>query len=488
MLLEVLKPRTASPGAVRTLNGGNMPTPDLEDRPRLLDTVRVFQRGDLSLLLVPTTGAWTVTTDTGRQIALLCDGRHSAADIAADLSARYGIEAGRALADTTAYLAQLAEGALLEGSSGDLPPQPPYHKGEVAFNLTARCNLQCRHCYASSGPDREDALPLELVLTAIDALYDRADYFVFSGGEPLMYPGWREVLAHACQFATTKIVTNAMLLTREDAAWLVEHGISVQISLDGATPQTHDWLRAPGSFEQVKQAVVTLRDAGHIHDVLLGYTLTDRNLHEALPFLELAVEWGVSSVYFMPVNRHGRAADNWGDLGLTTEQYEDIYRRLSARRRQLRGTLAIAGCIGDFVERSLTTGGPPRCPLGENLLVECDGDMYPCILLTGNGFYLGRLGEADVAEVYSSETRRTAVELCRQRLETVPECAECDWRALCQGACPGTVIWRTGTLDATDGLCDLRREIYLDTIFDLATAGPDLSQADVRNTGPEPCP
>ena len=437
---------------------------------------------------MPATGAWTVTTDTGRRIALLCDGHHSVADIAAHLSARYGIEDRRALADTTAYLAQLADGALLEGSSGDLAPQPPYYKGEVAFNLTARCNLQCRHCYAASGPDREEALPLELVLTAIDALHDRANYFVFSGGEPLMYPGWREVLAHACRFATTKIVTNAMLMTRDDAAWLTEHDISVQVSLDGATPQTHDWLRAPDSFEHVKQAVALLRDTGHIHDVLLGYTLTRRNLQEVIPFLELAVEWGVRSVYFMPVNRHGRAADNWGELGLTTEQYEDIYRRLSARRRHLRGTLAIAGCIGDFVERSLATGGPPRCPVGENLLVEFDGDMYPCILLTGNDFYLGRLGEADVAEVYSSETRRNVVELCRQRLETVPECAECDWRALCQGACPGTVMWRAGTLNATDGLCDLRRELYLDTIFDLATAGHDLSQADVSNSGPESSP
>jgi Fe-coproporphyrin III synthase len=456
-------------------------------RPRPANPVKVFQRGDLALLLVPATGAWTVTTDTGRQIALLCDGERSVADIAAALSARYGITPSRALADTEAYLSQLAEAAVLADTPPDPPSQPAYYRGEVAFNITARCNLQCRHCYARSGPDRSETLPLQLVVQTMQALEHRAGYFVFSGGEPLLYPHWRELLTSARRLATTKIVTNATLLTQDDAAWLAEHDISVQISLDGATPDTHDWLRAPGSFAQVKEAVGMLGDAGHLENVLLGYTLTKRNLEETLSFLDLAIEWGVRSVYFMPVNRHGRAADNWEELGLTMEQYEDIYRQLSARRRELRGTLNIAGCVGDYVERSLTTGGPPRCPVGDNLLVEFDGDMYPCILLTGSDYYLGRLGEVDSTATFSSETRRHAVELCRRRLETVPECAECDWRALCQGACPGTVLWRTGTLQAIDGLCELRRELYLNTIFDLAATGGELPPADPGHSLTEPC-
>ena len=457
-----------------------MNTLQVQRRPRLTGPIKVFPRADLSLLLVPTTGAWTVVSDTGKEVALLCDGQHSLAEIAAHLGSRYGIDQARAIADVAAYFDQLTEcGLLADHAHTEFTTAPPPYQREVAIHLTARCNLQCPHCYARAGPGREEALPAEVVLEALEVLGERVSSFVFSGGEPLLYPRWREVLGHACELSPTKLVTNGMLMTPEDVAWLVERDISVQISLDGATAKVHDWLRGPQAFERVHNAVAMLQEAGHGQRVVLGCTLNRHNLEEACALLDLAVEWGVASVHFMPVNRHGRAAENWEALAVTPEQYAEVYRRLSARRRELRGVLMVTGCVGDYVERSLPQDGRPRCPVADNLMVECNGDLYPCIMLTGESFYLGRLGEVDLTEIYASETRVQAVQQCHARVETIPECAECDWRALCQGACPGAVLWQTGRLDATDGLCELRRELYLQARFEGTAEALDYHSRDI---------
>jgi sulfatase maturation enzyme AslB (radical SAM superfamily) len=57
--------------------------------------------------------------------------------------------------------------------------------------------------------------------------------------------------------------------------------------------------------------------------------------------------------------------------------------------------------------------------------------------------------------------------LCAQRVNTIEDCRHCPWRGFCQGACPASAFLETGTLLATDGLCELRRTLYRETFFDL---------------------
>lgn len=448
------------------------PLPPRDDaRPRLRPSARVFRRDRQALLLIPETGDWSIVSPVGAEVAGLCDGRRTVAEIARDLCDRYGIGMDQATQDVRAYRHQLGEGGFLVGvEPPPARPAPADVRGEMAFHLTSRCNLDCLHCYAEAGPSRAEELPRGDVLEALAALRRHASHFVFSGGEPLLYGAWREVIGAASRLAPTKLITNGTLLTEADAAWLAERRIRVQVSVDGATPEAHDRLRGTGSFEAALRAVRALAAAGHGPSTTLGCVLHRGNVSEVMALLDLARDLGVGAMHFMPVNRHGRAALHWQALSPETGALLEAYRRLSAARLQLRGTLAITGCIGDFVERSLRPDTGPRCPVGRNLMIESTGALYPCILLTTSEHRLGRLGETDLGALWSSPVLRAAARSCHERHVTVAECAACDWRALCRGACPGAVLWQTGHLAATDGLCDLRRELYPDVIFALAGA------------------
>jgi radical SAM protein with 4Fe4S-binding SPASM domain len=416
-----------------------------------------------------------VVTETGLEIAQWCDGHQTPAEIAARLADTYGLPAEVAEADTAAYLEHLAASGLLEGYSparsagSDIP-----RVGEVAIHLTNRCNLDCRHCYAQAGPTCAQELSPAQVRELLDRVRGQARSIVFSGGEPLMYEAWREVTDYACGIAPTKLVTNGTLFTAEDCDWLIKRQVALQISADGATAETHDWLRGAGSFAAMAETVRRLVEAGYGYEVSLTCTLSRRNYAEAEQLAALAAEWGVSGVHFVLVNRHGRAAANWAELELPLADYIGVCRRLSALRFSYGDTPRLSGCVGDFVERSLFQDHAPSCPVGQNLMVEASGEFLPCILLTTPEFRLGRLGETDPLGTFSSNERRQALEICQSRLAPEGICGECDWRKLCQGACPGAVLWQRGTLQGLDGLCDLRRELYIQTAF--AKAAESLGQ------------
>lgn len=95
-------------------------------------------------------------------------------------------------------ISRLLRSICLEGT------EPPAHRPlpsapVVIWNLTQRCNLHCRQCYAASA-DRE--YPGELtageVLDVVRQLRDfGVRFLILSGGEPLMHPHLSTIAADA---------------------------------------------------------------------------------------------------------------------------------------------------------------------------------------------------------------------------------------------------------------------------------------------------
>ena len=58
----------------------------------------------------------------------------------------------------------------------------------VQVHPTTQCNLRCRHCYSSSGPQSKAVLPGSLLVEVLrDAAQEGYNAVGISGGEPLMY-------------------------------------------------------------------------------------------------------------------------------------------------------------------------------------------------------------------------------------------------------------------------------------------------------------
>ena len=179
-------------------------------------------------------------------------------------------------------------------------------KPVVVWNLTARCNLKCVHCYAYTEP--KDELNTAEVKSVIDDLAEmKVPLILFSGGEPLL----RRDLFEVASYATEKglkiaLSTNGTLITQEIAQKLKRAGFSyVGVSLDGLK-DVHDKFRGvEGAFEKAVEGLKNVKDVGLLTGV--RFTVTKFNLKDVEGVLELCEELDVERFCLYHLVPSGRA-------------------------------------------------------------------------------------------------------------------------------------------------------------------------------------
>ncbi len=184
----------------------------------------------------------------------------------------------------------------------------------VVWNVTQRCNLKCRHCYAAGAPDLSKELTTEECLRAID---DFAAFgcpvVLFSGGEPFTRPDILELATYARHKGLRVVFsTNGTLITEALASKIKAIGVSyVGISIDG-TPAVHDAFRGvPGAYEQSLRAIRHCRDAGV--KVGLRVTLTRANVQDIPAIFKLMREEHIPRICLYHLVYTGRGADLQAD-------------------------------------------------------------------------------------------------------------------------------------------------------------------------------
>jgi radical SAM protein with 4Fe4S-binding SPASM domain len=192
-------------------------------------------------------------------------------------------------------------------------PQPAGAPIVVVWNFTNKCNLDCLHCHQDSSPtSAERELTTSQVFKVIDNMNDAGvAVLTFSGGEPLL----RKDLYAAIERATglgmlCTIASNGTLMTRETTANLAKAGIRrVEIGLDGATAETHDFLRnKQGSFEATVQGIRNCADVG-FDEIATTMTLHSKNVNELEATMELAEKLGATRFYLNRLIPAGRGID-----------------------------------------------------------------------------------------------------------------------------------------------------------------------------------
>jgi radical SAM protein with 4Fe4S-binding SPASM domain len=148
------------------------------------------------------------------------------------------------------------------------------------LEVTRACHRACVYCGSDCSPAAAGA-----ELTAcewIGVLRQVAEDFEprslmlgFTGGEPLLAPGFLDVLQEAGRLGFPfGMVSNGTLITARNAPLLVASGLgSISLSLD-APPDLNDSLRGRGATHAVEQAIAHLRRAGYSGRVEVISTLT----------------------------------------------------------------------------------------------------------------------------------------------------------------------------------------------------------------------
>lgn len=129
----------------------------------------------------------------------------------------------------------------------------------VAWLLTARCNLKCKHCtyYLS----RDKIYPDKLMHLADKIAASGCQLVVMSGGEPLIVPNIRDIIRRLkAADKAIKINTNGYNLM-DLADFMIESKVEViDISIDGPDSESHDTIRGKtGSFDNALEALKYIR-------------------------------------------------------------------------------------------------------------------------------------------------------------------------------------------------------------------------------------
>jgi radical SAM protein with 4Fe4S-binding SPASM domain len=192
-------------------------------------------------------------------------------------------------------------------------PQPCSAPVTIVWNITNRCNLNCLHCHQDSSPaSSHPELTTPQAFKIIDNMSDAGvAILTLSGGEPLLRKDIYEVIkrANECGMLCT-IASNGTLMTLETAKKLAEVGVKrVEIGLDGARPETHDFLRnKPGSFEATIQGIRNCAAVG-FDELATTMTLYSENVNELEETIDLAEKLGATRFYLNRLIPAGRGCD-----------------------------------------------------------------------------------------------------------------------------------------------------------------------------------
>jgi MoaA/NifB/PqqE/SkfB family radical SAM enzyme len=291
----------------------------------------------------------------------------------------------------------------------------------LVLAVADRCDQHCIHCDIWRPGPRTAALTLAERLAVVeDALRAGAREVFITGGEPLLSPDvWP--IARRLKEARAKLTlaTNGMRLAahaREVATFFAE----VYVSLDGATPQSHDESRgARGAFDRLIEGIDALRRLRPRPRLVARSVLHARNLADFEALVEATRRMGFDRASFLALDASSAAFG--GDpaprhhLVPTAEAiaaFEGAVDRMSA-----------AGRLGEFVlespeklhaiarHLSASAGSGafsrPECDVPVwSSVVEADGRLRPCFFHEPVGDVRQGIEQVRTSAAYAEALRR----------------------------------------------------------------------------------
>ena len=317
----------------------------------------------------------------------------------------------------------------------------------VQWHLTERCNLRCRHCYQERrkpGELSNDEVKREIdgaveMLAAWEEEYgiSLSPSIHFTGGEPLLYRGLWNVIAHARQAGfDVAVLTNGSLVTAEDAVQAADLGIvDIQVSLEGP-PEIHDGIRGPGSFTAAIRGVRLLHEEGN--QVSANMTLSRLNVESIEETVRAARDAGFDGMGFSRLVPCGSGESLLGDM-LSSAEIKGAFGRafaLGSPSFTVTSGDPLAGVLAGVApspESSLTLSG---CSAGySGVTITSDGSVMACRRI---GIKIGNLRKTSLREIWS--TSRLLWRL-RQRESYGGKCGQCSLWPSCRGCRAVAYAW-----------------------------------------------
>ena len=302
----------------------------------------------------------------------------------------------------------------------------------VSWNVTAKCNLKCAHCYINAGEKKDiDELSTDGAKLIIHQIAEVSKpLLILSGGEPLLREDIFELIRYGTERGLKMAMgSNGMLIDDAVARKLKDAGITtVSISLDSSVPALHDQFRGvTGSWQQAVEAIKALKRSGVI--VQVNTTVTQQNYSQIEDIFALAEKLGAENFhlfFLVPTGRGAKIED------ITSDMYEKMI--TSSFSKSMKYNLNVKpSCAPQFMRIAQETGIDMTrwvrgCMAG---LYYCriypTGEVTPCPYLP---IALGNIRQKSFKDIwFNSEVLRNL----RDFKKLKGKCGNCEYNAVCGG-------------------------------------------------------
>lgn len=304
-----------------------------------------------------------------------------------------------------------------------------YLEGYKMLNIyiTNACNLKCKHCFMLSGNKLENELTLGDWMKVLTSFKENGGEFVtFSGGEPLMFKNFPQIISHVHDLGLkSTVLSNGLLWSDKLIHELAPFIDEIQFSLDGVDEETNSMVRGSGHFEKVVDTIVKFANAGVKTSVATTFAYDNLNENTQTRYknlVDLIKEKTSGKDVFFKLSKKllpGR------DVHFTAEENE----KYSAIIKDIEKHVDENADYENFLAGHTANLVAINCGLG-GISVSSDGNVYFC----------NRINEMEsfgnVTEKPMSFFMEKGKEIhLATSVDNVIPCKDCELRYICDGGC-----------------------------------------------------
>ncbi len=350
--------------------------------------------------------------------------------------------------------------------------------GVMWKTVSEDCNLACDYCYYSriagqiSGKVKKiEPSVLAKFIKEYMELTNGVASFAWQGGEPLLagLDFFEDVVRLEAEYAPPNTVisnalqTNATLVNDEWARFLKKYEFLVGVSLDGPK-EIHDARRVShsgtGSYDRVMRGIEHLRE--HKVDFNILTVLHENNVTRARDLIAFYESEGFDYVQFIPcMDFRAQETDKPPRYLITPEQYgQFLCDAFDAWYNDGNPKFSIR--FFDNMLSVYVNQEPELCvhrkTCPKTLILEQNGDAYPCDFYISEDYRLGNVGIDPLTDILGNYVYQQFL----SKKPTLPvKCQSCEFLNLCHGGCPRNRLWQATSDDVDpDYFCESYMQVY----------------------------
>jgi radical SAM protein with 4Fe4S-binding SPASM domain len=317
----------------------------------------------------------------------------------------------------------------------------------VQFEITEKCNLQCKFCYNSQQPVVCTNYR-EIIQRLVD---ENVMGIIITGGEPTLHPDFMKIVELcSLSFVKVQVQTNGIFLTKEIAKDLERLGIhSVNVSLHGSEFTNDRLTGVSGSYRAALAGIKNMLST----NVLLAtnFVLTSENIFELPSHVDFMYDLGVKS---FTLTRFTPTGIGRGSVFLEPSK-KDLLNALEYANNKYTEDDTLSFLLANSI---------PRCVLPSHLKNHCNYCHYG-----SSRFYVdanGNLLMCGMSRVKIGNILENSIKEIKEQSQvyknhvvgdSVPiSCKSCADFHKCRGGCRAAALASSGSFSGKDPLvCDL---------------------------------